>query len=74
MSSIIENGWLKWWHATKAFGYINRPDGTEVFFHWNDVLDSEFDIYDADNLNYTVTVGANGKVKISNVKILDVRR
>jgi CspA family cold shock protein len=31
------NGIVKWFHAQKAFGYIERTDGRKLFFRFTDL-------------------------------------
>jgi CspA family cold shock protein len=53
----MASGRVKWFNDTKGFGFIERKDGGEIFFHWTAIRkdgyktlapgqEVEFDIYE----------------------------
>lgn len=36
--SEMEKGKVKWFNAEKGFGFITKPDGTDVFLHYSEIL------------------------------------
>jgi CspA family cold shock protein len=39
---VSERGAVKWFDAQKGFGFIERPDGTDIFVHYSDIVGSGF--------------------------------
>lgn len=40
--SVSEQGSVKWFDAQKGFGFIERPDGSDIFVHYSDIIGSGF--------------------------------
>lgn len=39
---VSERGSVKWFDAQKGFGFIERPDGSDIFVHYSDIVGSGF--------------------------------
>lgn len=39
---VSERGAVKWFDAQKGFGFIERPDGSDIFVHYSDIVGSGF--------------------------------
>jgi CspA family cold shock protein len=39
---VSESGQVKWFDAQKGFGFIERPDGSDIFVHYSDIVGSGF--------------------------------
>ena len=39
---VSERGAVKWFDAQKGFGFIERPDGSDIFVHYSDIIGSGF--------------------------------
>jgi cold shock protein len=63
-------GIVKWFNATKGFGFIQPEDGTsDVFVHISDVERSGLGtLKDGQRISYELTRGKNGKSSATNLK------
>ena len=60
----MATGTVKWFNATKGFGFIQGSDGADVFFHHSSVVDRQFDnLTEGQNVEYTVDQGGGPKGK-----------
>ena len=75
--SILMNGTLqmatgtvKWFNATKGYGFIQPDDGSkDVFLHVSDVQRSGLrDVREGDKLEYDVQQGQQGKTSACNLR------
>ena len=56
-----EVGQVKWFSKEKGFGFITRPDGTDVFVHFSNVRGSGFrTLEEGMSVDYTVGAGKKG--------------
>jgi CspA family cold shock protein len=39
---VSEQGSVKWFDAQKGFGFIERPDGSDIFVHYSDIVGKGF--------------------------------
>jgi CspA family cold shock protein len=64
-------GTVKWFNATKGYGFIQPDDGSkDVFLHISDVQRSGLqDIREGDKLQYDVQQGQQGKTSACNLKM-----
>jgi cold shock protein len=67
----MPNGTVKWFNATKGFGFIQPEDGTaDVFVHISDVQRSGLgDLTDGQRLSFDVQRGQKGKLSACNLKL-----
>jgi CspA family cold shock protein len=63
-------GTVKWFNATKGFGFIQPDDGTkDVFLHISDVQRSGLsEPREGDKLEYELVRGSQGKTSAGNLK------
>jgi CspA family cold shock protein len=68
---LMSNGTIKWFNATKGFGFIQPDDGTnDVFVHISDVERAGISaLREGDKLTYDVQRGQQGKMSACNLKL-----
>jgi cold shock protein len=66
----MSTGTVKWFNATKGYGFIQPDDGSkDVFLHISDVQRAGLqDVREGDKLAYDLQRGQNGKVSAGNLK------
>ncbi len=64
-------GTVKWFNATKGFGFIQPEDGSnDVFVHISDVQRSGLrELREGDRLEYELQRGQQGKTSACNLKL-----
>ena len=64
----MEKGTVKWFNRTKGFGFIERPDGDDVFVHYKAIQAEGFKVLDeGDEVEFEVEQGPKG-LQAANVK------
>lgn len=68
----MSNGTIKWFNATKGYGFIQPEDGTgDVFVHISDVQRSGItELREGDKLSFDVQRGQQGKLSACNLKLV----
>ncbi len=62
-------GTVKWFNATKGYGFIQPEDGSrDVFLHISDVQRAGMDVREGDKLEYDVQSGQQGKFSAGNLR------
>lgn len=67
----MERGKVKWFNATKGFGFIERSTGEDVFVHFTAIVGEGYkDLTEGQAVEFEVTQGAKGlqAQKVSKVK------
>ncbi|TPG49500.1 cold-shock protein [Roseomonas nepalensis] len=65
----MATGTVKWFNATKGYGFIQPSDGSnDVFLHISDVQRAGLDVREGDKLEYDVQAGNNGKFSAGNLR------
>lgn len=56
-----ETGTVKWFNASKGFGFIEREQGEDVFIHYKEIRSEGFrTLKSGQKVEFTVTTGAKG--------------
>jgi len=56
-----ENGVVKWFNASKGFGFIERDNGKDVFVHYSEISSTGYRSLDeGQRVEFTVTDGPKG--------------
>ncbi|MDJ0391100.1 cold-shock protein [Roseomonas sp. E05] len=62
-------GTVKWFNATKGYGFIQPQDGSsDVFLHISDVQRAGMDVREGDKIEYDVQRGQQGKLSAGNLR------
>jgi CspA family cold shock protein len=55
------NGTVKWFNDSKGFGFIETPEGTDVFVHFSAINSEGFKtLAEGQEVTFDVTEGAKG--------------
>jgi len=66
----MEQGTVKWFNRTKGFGFIERPEGDDVFVHYKAIQSEGFKVLDeGDEVEFEVEQGPKG-LQAANVRKL----
>lgn len=67
----MSNGTIKWFNASKGYGFIQPDDGTnDVFVHISDMQRSNItELREGDKLTYDVQRGQQGKLSACNLRL-----
>jgi CspA family cold shock protein len=67
----VSNGTIKWFNASKGYGFIQPEDGTsDVFVHISDMQRSNItELREGDKLTYDVQRGQQGKLSACNLRL-----
>jgi CspA family cold shock protein len=67
----MTTGSIKWFNATKGYGFIQPSDGTaDVFVHITDVQRAGItELREGAKITYELQQGRNGKVSATNLKL-----
>ena len=64
----MEKGTVKWFNRNKGFGFIERPDGDDVFVHYKSIVGEGFkDLNEGDEVEFDVEQGPKG-LQAANVR------
>jgi len=68
---VMTTGTVKWFNATKGYGFIQPADGTaDVFVHISDVQRAGLQgLNDGQRVAFDVQRGQNGKLSACNLKL-----
>ncbi len=66
----MEQGIVKWFNASKGFGFIKRENGEDVFVHFKAIVGSGYkSLNEGDKVQFEVQKGPKG-LQASNVSVL----
>ena len=57
----MEQGTVKWFNDAKGFGFLNRPNGEDVFVHFSAISSNGFrSLQEGQAVQFSVVKGAKG--------------
>jgi cold shock protein len=57
----MEQGTVKWFNATKGYGFISRENGNDVFVHYRSIVSDGFKkLAEGDRVQFEVKDGPKG--------------
>ena len=66
----MEKGKVKWFNATKGFGFIEREDGSDIFVHYSAINAEGFrTLAEGQEVTFDVVEGEKG-LQASNVQVV----
>jgi len=66
----MAEGTVKWFNASKGYGFIEHEDGPDVFVHYSEIQDSGYrTLEDGQNVQFEIVDGPKG-LQATNVKSL----
>lgn len=66
----MERGKVKWFNATKGFGFIEREDGSDIFVHYSAINTDGFrTLTEGQEVSFDVVEGDKG-LQASNVELV----
>ena len=66
----MEKGKVKWFNATKGFGFIEREDGSDIFVHYSAINAEGFrTLTEGQEVSFDVVEGDKG-LQASNVQVV----
>ena len=68
----MSNGTVKWFNATKGYGFIQPEDGAQdIFVHISALQNSGIsDLQDGQKVSYELETGKNGKTSAVNLSLV----
>ena len=64
----MARGTVKWFNSSKGFGFIERPDGDDVFVHYKAIAGDGFkELNEGDSVEFEIEDGPKG-LQAANVK------
>ncbi len=66
----MESGTVKWFNATKGYGFIARDSGEDVFVHFKEIVGEGYkSLNEGDKVNFEVTRGPKGLQAVKVTKL-----
>ncbi|MCZ6548003.1 MAG: cold shock domain-containing protein [Deltaproteobacteria bacterium] len=66
---MADTGTVKWFNDAKGYGFIERPDGDDVFVHFSAIEGGGFKtLSEGDSLEFDVVEGPKGKQAANVIK------
>ncbi len=55
-----ETGTIKWYNAARGYGFISRPDGSDLFIHFSALGGIEVDLTQGQRVEYDIEESGPG--------------
>ncbi|MFN2383048.1 MAG: cold-shock protein [Gemmatimonadota bacterium] len=69
-AALSERGAVKWFDAQKGFGFIERPDGSDIFVHYSDIVGDGFrTLSEGQQVHFQVTQSAKGPQAVNVTRV-----
>jgi CspA family cold shock protein len=69
--SVLAKGTVKWFNATKGYGFIEQESGEDIFVHFSAIQTEGYRTLDeGQKVEFDITEGNRGKPQASNVRIV----
>ena len=69
-NTLKSNGTVKWFNATKGYGFITTDEGNDVFVHYTGLNMEGFkSLEEGQEVEYDVTEGAKGPQAVNVTKL-----
>jgi len=66
----MQKGTVKWFNATKGYGFISPEEGEDVFVHFSEIQAEGYKtLEEGQAVTFEITTGNNGKKQASNVNL-----
>lgn len=66
----MEKGTVKWFNATKGYGFIHRESGGDVFVHYRSIVSEGYkSLNEGDKVEFEVQEGPKGLQAYNVVKV-----
>ena len=66
----MQNGTVKWFNASKGFGFISREEGDDVFVHFNEIQGEGYKALDeGDKVQFELGEGPKGPMATNVSKV-----
>ena len=66
----MARGTVKWFNASKGYGFIEQESGDDVFVHYSAIEQEGFkSLNEGDQIEFDISEGENGKAQAVNVKL-----
>lgn len=67
----MAKGTVKWFNATKGYGFIEQESGDDIFVHFSAIQTEGYKTLDeGQKVEFDVTEGNRGKPQASNVRVV----
>ena len=61
---------MKWFDAQKGFGFIERPDGSDIFVHYSDIVGKGFrTLSEGQRVEFQVTQSQKGPQAVNVTRV-----
>jgi CspA family cold shock protein len=68
--AVSEQGSVKWFDAQKGFGFIERPDGSDIFVHYSDIVGKGFrTLSEGQRVEFQVTQSNKGPQAVNVTRV-----
>lgn len=67
----MAKGTVKWFNATKGYGFITQDNGDDIFVHFTAIMGDGFKtLEEGQEVEFDVVEGNGGRTQAANVKVI----